>query len=135
MDELFEYLVPLQGLFRKKRNPKMLEKYKSLDDIDEIIEDFRNAGSFFDDAVRIGTRNIFRKEKYTIFYVKDIVKATFVVHGDDACDEYSSIDLTFANGDEEVLCTSGDVDPEKVTADVFDKLNSLGIKTFFRITR
>lgn len=135
MEEMFEYLVPLTGLFKKKRNPKVIESYKKLDDFDQVVEDFSIAKSYKDDTIRIGKKCIFRKEKITIFYIEDIVKATFRIIGSDPSDESSIIILVFKDGSEEKLYETPCIDPDKVTNDIFPDLENLGIKTTFAITR
>lgn len=128
MEELFEYLIPLKGLFKKQRDPKVIESYKSLEDFDEIAADFRIAASFLNDKVRIGSKCIYRKEKVTILYTKDVVKACFTVHGCDASDEYSTIRLTFTDGSEDDLCKIQETDPG-IAESLFSALSGFGIKT------
>ncbi|GEM_PF-4603496 len=129
LPEMFEYLVPVTGFFKKQRSPKMLASYKKMDDIDEVVSDFENAEAFLNDAVRIGEKCIFRKEKYTIFYSADIVKARFRTVGADASDSGSKIELVFRDGSEEILYSTPDTDYERVAKAVFRKLEESGIKT------
>lgn len=135
MEEMFEYLVPLQGLFKKKRNPKTIESYKKLDDFETIVEDFQIAKPYLGDAVRIGQTCIFCKEKVSVIYIKDILKACFRVHGNDAADEYGSIHLIFRDGSEVMMYKTFEIDGKKVAADVFAALNEKGIDTAIIVTR
>lgn len=135
MEEMFEYLVPLQGFFKKRRSPKAIEAYRKLDDFDKIAEDFKIAKSYLSDAVRIGQYCVFRKDKVSIFYIKDIVKACFRVHGSDATDEYGTIDLLFRDGSEEILYNTPETDGKKVMAEVSPALNAQGIETVILNTR
>ncbi|MCQ2452662.1 MAG: hypothetical protein MJ075_05960 [Oscillospiraceae bacterium] len=135
MEEMFEYLVPLQGLFKKKRNPKTIESYKRLGNYDEILEDFKIAKPYLDDAVRIGQKCIFRKEKVAIFYLKDVIKVYFRVHGNDSTDEYGAIHLVFCDGSEDVLYKTSEIDCKKVTETVFTEFQDKGIETAFKVTR
>lgn len=128
MEELFEYLVPLKGLFKKQRDPKVIESYKNLEDFAEIVDDFKAAQSFLNDTVRIGQKCVYRKEKVTVFYTKDIVKACFTVHGYESTDEFATITLTFADGSEERLCKTQETDPD-IAEGIFSKLSEIGIKT------
>ncbi len=135
MEEMFEYLIPLTGLFKKKRDPKTIASYKGMDDFEEIVADFKVAKSYLGDAVRIGERCIFRKEKVTIFYLNDIKKAYFNIHGSDPSDEYGTIRLVFADGSEELLYKTMEIDSGKVTQEVFATLNEKGIETAIIVTR
>lgn len=135
MEEIFEYLVPLQGLFKKKRNPKTIESYKKLDNFAEIAEDFKIAKPHLNDAVRIGQKYIFPKEKVTVFALADVSKAYFRVHGSDPTDEYGSIDLIFRDGSEEILYKTPEIDSSKVAAHVFAALRERGIQTVIMETR
>lgn len=127
MEEMLEYLIPLKGVFKKKRDPKIIDSLKSLEDFDEIAEDFRTAESYFDDAVRLGQKCIFRKEKVTVFYVKDVVSADFRIYGEDSIDRFAKIVLLFRDGSEEVLLKTNETD-SKVAGKLFSALEILGIK-------
>lgn len=118
MEEMFEYMVPLQGLFKKKRDPKIIESYKQLSDFNEIAEDFKLAKAYLNDAVRIGKKCIFCKEKVTIFYLSDVVKAEFRLHGYDATDEYGTINLIFRDGSSTAIYKTYETDEQKVAKDV-----------------
>lgn len=135
MEELFEYMIPLSGIFTKKRSPRVIESYKKLANFNEIVEDFKIAESFLDDSVRIGEKCIFRKEQITTLYVKDVAGACFRTHGSDASDEFGSIDLIFRDGSEEVLYRTSEIDGRKVAKEVFAALEKKGIETRIIVTR
>lgn len=128
MDEMFEYLVPLKGMFKKQRDPKIIESYKSLDDFDAMVDDFKMAESFWNDEVRIGKSYIYRKNKVTVWSIKDIVKASFRVCGGEDVDECGVISVNFIDGSEERLYKSYETNPETARG-VFSLLNEAGIKT------
>lgn len=132
LEALFEYMVPLTGIFKKKRDPKMLEAYQEMDDISEILEDFKTAKSYWNDAVRIGKLCIFRKEKYTVLHTKNIAEVNFRVYGADATDEYSAVTAVYHNGHEELLYKTPSTDAKMVAEEVFEALSELGIKTVYK---
>lgn len=135
MEEMFEYLIPLSGLFKKKRDPKIIESYKRLEDFDEIVEDFKAAKSFVEDRIRMGSKCLFVKEKVTIYYAADIVKAEFIVHGYDSTDEFGSINLTFRDGSWKEIYRTPEIDGNKVAAVLFAVLNAKGINTDLSASR
>ena len=129
MEEMFEYLVPLRGIFKKKRDPKIMESYKKLDDFSEIVADFGIARPFLNDAVRVGQSCFFPKEKVTIFYLKDIRKAYFRAYGSDSSDDFGAIHFIFRDGSEEVVYKTQETDGRRVAAELFSALNEKGIET------
>lgn len=121
MEEMFEYLVPLTGLFKKKRNPKVIEAYKEAGDFEEIVADFKSARSYLNDEIRIGSKCVFCKEKITVYYRADITKAEFIVCGED--DDYAVIDLTFRDGSSKRIYKSYETDGTKGAFGVVEVLN------------
>lgn len=135
MEEMFEYLVPNQGFFKKIRRPKIIELYKSLDNFEGVVEDFKNAKSFLDDAIRIGQYYIFCKERISIFFIKDITEACFVVHGNDPTDEFGTINFIFRDGSEEKIYKTQEITVNRETLDFFSALYEKKIKTTVLKTR